>query len=151
MVDTELQSLRGVKQLIAGGDVLSAAHVEKASQSLVNCDLINGYGPTENTTFTCCERLGTGIAHGSMPIGRPISNTKVYVLSSEMEPVPAGVPGELFIAGEGLARGYLNDPATTAERFVPNPFAGGRGERLYRTGDQVRYRVDGSLEFLGRL
>ena len=151
MVDTELQSLRGVKQLIAGGDVLSPAHVEKVSQSLVNCDLINGYGPTENTTFTCCERLGAGIAHGSVPIGRPISNTKVYVLSSEMEPVPAGVPGELFIGGEGLARGYLNDPATTAERFVPNPFAGGRGERLYRTGDQVRYRVDGSLEFLGRL
>jgi aspartate racemase len=150
MVDTELKSLRGVRQLIAGGDVLSPTHVDKVARSL-SCQLINGYGPTENTTFTCCEKLTAGSVHGSVPIGKPISNTQVYVLTSDLEPVPVGVPGELFVGGDGLARGYLHDPATTAERFLPNPFASERGERLYRTGDRVRYRDDGSLEFLGRL
>jgi aspartate racemase len=151
MVDTELNSLRGVRQLIAGGDVLSPSHIEKAIRSLVNCQLINGYGPTENTTFTCCAPLAVENIGRSVSIGKPISNTQVYVLSREMEPVPVGVPGELFIGGDGLARGYLHDPSATAEKFVPNPFARERGERLYRTGDQVRYRPDGSLEFLGRL
>jgi len=151
MVDTELNSLRGVRRLIAGGDVLSAPHVEKAARTLVDCQLVNGYGPTENTTFTCCEILKSEDIGRSVSIGRPISNTQVYVLSPEMKPVPVGVPGELFIAGDGLARGYLDDPSATAEQFVPNPFAVEPGERLYRTGDQVRYRRDGSLEFLGRL
>jgi amino acid adenylation domain-containing protein len=151
IADTELNNLSGVKQLIAGGDVLSPAHVEKVAQTLVNCQLINGYGPTENTTFTCCGTLKAGSVDRSVPIGRPISNTQVYVLSDELEPVPVGVPGELFVGGDGLARGYLQDPSATAERFVPNPFAGEPGERLYRTGDEVRYRADGSLEFLGRL
>ncbi|HEX7294905.1 MAG TPA: amino acid adenylation domain-containing protein, partial [Pyrinomonadaceae bacterium] len=151
MVDTELESLNGVRQLLAGGDVLSPTHVQKVTQMLPGCELINGYGPTENTTFTCCEKLSPGSIRGSVPIGRPISNTQVYVLSDQMEPVPVGVPGELFVGGDGVARGYLHDPATTAERFVPDPFAGAYGERLYRTGDRVRYRADGSLEFLGRL
>ena len=151
LVDHELDNLQGVRELIAGGDVLSASHVRKVTKTLRNCRLINGYGPTENTTFTCCQTLTSFDTGRSVPIGRPISNTQVYVLSDEMEPVPVGVPGELFIGGDGLARGYLHDPSSTAEKFLPNPFATTPGERLYRTGDLVKWRRDGSLEFLGRL
>ena len=151
MADNELDHLQGVRQLLAGGDVLSAPHVRKVTKALRNCRLINGYGPTENTTFTCCQTLTSFDTGRSVPIGRPISNTQVYVLSEAMEPVPAGVAGELFIGGDGLARGYLHDPHATAQKFLPNPFATQPGERLYRTGDLVKYRRDGSLEFLGRL
>jgi len=151
MVDHDLHNLQGVRELLAGGDVLSASHVRKVTRTLRNCRLINGYGPTENTTFTCCQTLTPFDTGRSVPIGRPISNTQVYVLSDEMEPVPAGVSGELFIGGDGLARGYLHDPSSTADKFLPNPFATTPGERLYRTGDLVKYRRDGSLEFLGRL
>src|SRR5207245_14330 len=87
------------------------------------CRLINGYGPTENTTFTCCHRITAPCpADRPIPIGRPIANTQVYVLDEQLQPVPIGVPGELCIAGDGLARGYLNSPDLTAEKFVLNPF-----------------------------
>jgi len=151
MVDHELEQLAGVQQLIAGGDVLSVAHVESVTRMLPGCRVINGYGPTENTTFTCCGTVKAGSLERSVPIGKPVSNTQVYILSGAMQPVPVGVAGELFIGGDGLARGYLNDARTTAERFVPNPFSSVPGARLYRTGDQVKYRSDGSIEFLGRL
>jgi amino acid adenylation domain-containing protein len=148
MVDSQLETLGGVRQLLAGGDVLSIAHVERAAKQLAGCSLINGYGPTENTTFTCCYPVNPAERFfSSVPIGRPISNTEVYILDRKMQPVPVGVAGELYTGGDGLARCYLNDPAMTAERFVPNPFG---EERLYRTGDQVRYRSDGNIEFLGR-
>lgn len=151
MVDSELEKLQGVRQLLAGGDVLSVPHVEIAARKLVGCQVINGYGPTENTTFTCCESVTAhGVGH-SVPIGKPVANTEVYVLSSDMQLVPVGVAGELFIGGDGLARGYLDAPEATAEKFLPNPFARKPGDRIYRTGDQVRYRSDGSIEFLGRL
>jgi amino acid adenylation domain-containing protein len=150
IVQEQLESLSPVKQLLAGGDVLSVPHVQKALQSL-NCVLINGYGPTENTTFSCCCRVKKANQIGwSVSIGRPISNTRVYVLDRYLNPVPVGVPGELFIGGDGLARGYLNRPGLTAERFVPNPFGDIPGARLYRTGDSVRYLSNGNLEFIGR-
>lgn len=151
MVDNRLDDLRGVRQLLAGGDVLSVPHVEKVRRELPECRLINGYGPTENTTFTCCYTVPkTGEIVGSVPIGRPISNTVVYVVDRRMQPVPVGIPGELYVGGDGLATGYLNRPELTAERFVANPFTND-GSRLYRTGDMVRYRADGNLEFLGRV
>jgi amino acid adenylation domain-containing protein len=153
MVDHELDALSEVRQLLAGGDVLSPAHVARALQALpAGGVLVNGYGPTEGTTFTCCHRLeaGSSIA-GRIPIGRPIANTRVYVLDERGEPVPTGVPGELYIGGDGLAAGYVGDPKLTATRFVPDPFDAAAEGRLYRTGDLVRWRADGLLDFLGRL
>jgi aspartate racemase len=151
MVGGQLGRLKHVRQLLAGGDVLSVSHVREALAKLEGCRLINGYGPTENTTFTCCYPMTdpgqTGI---SVPIGRPIANTDVYLLDREMNPVPIGVAGELYIGGDGLARSYLNRPGLTAENFIPNPFSDEPGKRLYKTGDLVRYLPDGNIEFLGR-
>jgi aryl carrier-like protein len=148
LVDTGLESLAGVRCLLAGGEALSVAHVRRA-QAELGCELINGYGPTECTTFSACgSHFEPGALEHTVPIGRPISNTRLYVLDEVLQPVPIGVEGELYIAGAGLARGYLNRAGLTAQRFVANPF--GEGERLYRSGDRVRYRADGNLEFLGR-
>ncbi|HEY0783532.1 MAG TPA: amino acid adenylation domain-containing protein, partial [Thermoanaerobaculia bacterium] len=142
--------------LLAGGDVLQPEAVRRALAALpAGATLVNGYGPTENTTFTCCHVLrGGDELNGAVPIGRPIANTSVHLLDRALQPVPAGVPGELCAGGDGLARGYQGRPDLTAERFVPSPF--GVGERLYRTGDLVRHRTagggpDGVIEFLGRL
>jgi len=152
MVEEQLDSLRNVRQLLAGGDVLSVPHVVRALEQLPRAQLINGYGPTENTTFTCCHRItAPPLAGRSVPIGRPIANTQVYILDAQMQPVPMGVPGELFAGGDGLARGYLNRPELTAEKFVPHPFSPDPGARLYRTGDLARWLPDGSVEFLGRI
>jgi amino acid adenylation domain-containing protein len=154
MVDRQLDGLRGVRQLLAGGDVLSPSRVERVLRELPDCRLINGYGPTENTTFTCCHTIRPGTLSGAnVPIGRPIANTCVFLLDRRQRPVPIGLPGELYAGGDGLARDYWNDPVRTAERFVPNPFpeVPAAGERLYRTGDRARYRPDGAIEFLGRL
>ena len=151
MVEGHLQSLRGVRQLLAGGDVLSVQHVQQVLEGLPETTLINGYGPTENTTFTCTHAMRPGEqVQGTVPIGHPIANSTVYLLDGQLQPVPIGVPGELYTGGAGVARGYLREAALTAEYFVPDPFAGQRGARLYRTGDQARYRSDGRLEFLGR-
>jgi amino acid adenylation domain-containing protein len=150
MVDEELDSLKGVRQLLTGGDVLSVAHVRKALDALGEGRLINGYGPTENTTFTCCHAITRSSLKGhSVPIGRPISNTQCFVLDRSSQPAPIGVRGELFVGGDGLARGYLNDPELTAEKFIPNPLR--PGALLYRTGDFARYLPDGNIEFLGRV
>ncbi|MGH9848856.1 MAG: non-ribosomal peptide synthetase, partial [Blastocatellia bacterium] len=152
MVESRLESLRRVRQLLAGGDVLSVAHVDRILQELEETTLINGYGPTENTTFTCCFEVNASDgACDSVPIGRPIANTRVYILDSSLAPVPVGAPGELYIGGDGLARGYLNNPALTAEKFIPDPMRPVGGERLYKSGDRVRYLSDGTIEFLGRI
>ncbi|HYG12244.1 MAG TPA: non-ribosomal peptide synthetase, partial [Pyrinomonadaceae bacterium] len=113
--------------------------------------VINGYGPTEATTFSCCHVMEHSAEVGeSVLIGRPIANTQAYVLDENLKAVPAGVAGELYIGGEGLMRGYVNEPELTAQRLVPHPYASVGGERLYRTGDVARWLVDGHLEFIGR-
>ncbi len=151
MVDTQLERLRTIRQLLAGGDVLSVPHVQKALQELKDCILINGYGPTENTTFSCTYPMTeSSQISTSVPIGRPIANTEIYILDAHLQPVPVGVPGELYLGGAGLARGYLNQPALTAEAFIPHPFSDQPGARLYKTGDLARYLPDGNIEFLGR-
>jgi amino acid adenylation domain-containing protein len=146
MVDEQLADLAGLRQLLAGGDVLSPPHVARAMTALGAGRVINGYGPTENTTFTCCHTV-TSI-DGAISIGRPIRGTTVYVLDERRRPVPVGVAGELYAGGAGLAIDYLDQPELTAARFVANPFGAGR---LYRTGDRARWRSDGTLDFLGRL
>ncbi len=152
MVDERLEDLKPLRQLLAGGDVLSVPHVQKFFLKRGECKLINGYGPTENTTFTCCYPLTEPTQFGnSVPIGRPIANTQVYLLSAQLQPVPIGVPGELYIGGDGLARGYFNRPDLTDEKFIPNPFSNILGSRLYKTGDKARYLPDGNIEFLGRI
>jgi len=151
MVENHLEDLRGLRQLLAGGDVLSVPHVKRVFEELPNCRFINGYGPTENTTFTCCYPVkDLSKVNGSVPIGFPISNTSVYVLDRHANPVPIGIPGELYIGGDGLARGYLDRPELTEERFVRDPFSA-NGDRLYRTGDLVRYKASGEIEFIGRI
>ena len=151
MVDEQLEDLKQVQQLLAGGDILSVSHVLKLLREAKGCRLINGYGPTENTTFTCCYSItDASQIVKSISIGRPISNTQVYILDSQLQPVPIGVPGELYIAGDGLARGYFNRPELTARAFISNPFSGEPDARLYKTGDRACYLPDGNIEFLGR-
>jgi amino acid adenylation domain-containing protein len=141
----------GLKQLLAGGEALSVEHVKAAVVALDGGLFVNGYGPTETTTFACCYPVTRATELGdSLPIGGPIANTETYILDSRRQPVPIGVAGELYIGGPGLARGYLNRPELTEERFVAHPFSDRPGARLYRTGDRVRHRGDGTIEFLGR-
>ena len=152
MVEQRLEDLRPLRQLLAGGDVLSAQHVRKVLDNLPDCRVINGYGPTENTTFTCCHGMSPGEeVLEPVPIGWPISNTRVYILDENMNPAAPGETGELYAAGDGVARGYLNNPHTTAERFLPDPFVAAEDARMYRTGDLARWREDGVIEFLGRV
>ncbi len=148
MIDTRLEALRPLRQLLAGGDVLSPAHVGRAMRALPGCRLINGYGPTENTTFTCCHTIRPGDEAGPIPIGTPIAGTEIRLLDPELMAVPPGTVGELYAGGQGVALGYLGLPELTATRFVADPM--NPGARLYRTGDMVRQRPDGVLEFHGR-
>jgi len=152
MVEQRPDDIRPLRQLLTGGEALSVPHVKHALAALPGCRLINGYGPTEDTTFTCCHTITVEDTQGtSIPIGRPIANTQVYLLDSNRELVPIGEEGELYAGGDGVARGYLNQPELTAERFIPNPFSDDPNAKLYRTGDLARYRADGVIEFRGRV
>ncbi|AGC45639.1 amino acid adenylation domain-containing protein [Myxococcus stipitatus DSM 14675] len=150
VVDLEPDALKGVRQLLTGGDVVSAPHVKRVLEEQ-GLPVTACYGPTEGTLFTSCHRMTNPDQVGtSVPIGKPIGNTRVYLLDESLRPVPLGAPGELFIGGLGVARGYLSRPDLTAERFIPDAFDPEPGQRLYRTGDLARWRDDGVLEFLGR-
>lgn len=151
MIEHRLDGLRPLRQLLAGGDVLSVAHIRRALAELPQCRLINGYGPTENTTFTCCYRFPGDFAGVTAPIGRPIRGTTIHILDDAGRPVADGEEGELYAGGDGVALGYLNRPELTAERFLPDPWSPFPGARMYRTGDRVRRNADGVVEFLGRV
>src|SRR6185369_7515581 len=140
-----------VRQLLAGGDALSPAHVERVIAELPGTRLIDGYGPTEGTTFTCCWTAEAGRLGLTVPSGRPLANTFVAVVDAEDRPVAVGVAGELVVGGDGLARGYFGRADLSADRFRPEPLSGRPGERIDRTGDRVRWLADGRLELLGRL
>ncbi len=153
VVEERPAALSSLGQLLAGGDVLSPAQVRRAVAALPGVKLVNGYGPTEVTTFSCCHPIRDAAAIvATVPLGRPIGNTRVHVLGPDQEPVPAGAWGELWAGGDGLARGYVGRPDLTADRFRPDPFAppGSTGSRLYRTGDVVRRTGGGLVEFRGR-
>jgi amino acid adenylation domain-containing protein len=149
IVDRKVDALRGIKQLLVGGDVLSVAHIQKALAALPNTELINGYGPTENTTFTCCYRIPSDFAgNRSVPIGKPINNTSVYILDERLHKTAIGVPGDLYAGGDGLSVGYWRKPELTEKTFLRDPFHS--EGRLYKTGDRARFLEDGTIEFLGR-
>jgi amino acid adenylation domain-containing protein len=137
--------LSHLRALLTGGDRLSSAPDANSS-----FEFFNHYGPTENTVVATATRVEAGESRDPA-IGRPITNTQSYVLDSNLQQAPIGGPGELYVSGEGLARGYLNHPELTAEKFLPNPFVAEPGARMYRTGDRARFRHDGNLEFLGRI
>ena len=142
----------GLRYLMSGGDVLDPAVMARVlSSGHAPQHLINGYGPTESTTFTTTYEITAVREDGSsIPIGRPIVNTQVYILDAQCEPVPVGVTGELYIGGAGVAWGYLNRRELTAEKFLPDRFSVEAGARMYRTGDLCRWFKDGNIEFLGR-
>src|SRR5258708_21831243 len=149
-VDQRVNDLQPLRQLLAGGDTLSSTHVRKVLESCPGLKLINGYGPTENTTFTCCHVMCHGDrVTNSVSIGRPISNTFVYLLNEELQPVAPGMVGEVCAGGDGVARGYLNSPELTAEKFLSDPFSAAPTARMYRTGDLPRWLPNGTLEFFG--
>jgi amino acid adenylation domain-containing protein len=152
-VEQGVEELKRLRQLLWGGELVSPRHVQKAIAHLQDGQrLLHVYGPTECTTFACYFPVRKGYStENGIPIGRPIANTTVFVLDEKWQPVPAGIPGELYLGGDGLAQGYLNDPELTRMKFIPDPFSEASGERLYRTGDRARFRADGNLEFLGRL
>lgn len=154
-VMAELLRIKGVPESIRtvnlAGEALPVNTVEQLYEELKVERVFNLYGPSEDTTYSTYAGLKRREANGRVPIGKPISNTQAYVLDREYQPVPVGVIGELCLGGQGVARGYLNRPELTAEKFVPNPFVERGGERMYRTGDQVKWGRNGNLEFLGRL
>jgi surfactin family lipopeptide synthetase A len=144
----QLASLRCV---IVAGEACPRPLVDAHYRLLSQASLFNEYGPTEATVWSSVYECEPGETEPAVPIGRPIANTQLYVLDQNLQPVPTGVSGELYIGGEGVARGYINRPDLTDLSFIPNPFAPESGRKLYRTGDLVRHRADGNLEFLGRM
>ncbi|CAH1202646.1 Tyrocidine synthase 3 [Paenibacillus plantiphilus] len=147
LADYRPEMFAGIRQLLIGGEAVSPIHVNRVRRVCGDI-VVNGYGPTENTTFSLTYPI-TGHYDDPIPIGRPISNSTVYVVDEEGYMQPVGVPGELVVGGDGVSRGYANLPEMTAEKFVPNPFAS--GERMYKTGDLGRWRHDGTVEYLGRI
>ncbi|PYG87829.1 fengycin family lipopeptide synthetase D/tyrocidine synthetase-3 [Ruminiclostridium sufflavum DSM 19573] len=159
LVDTKPDSLQGVKKILFGGERVSVRHVQKALGALGPGKLMHVYGPTESTVFATCyniDRIDDRAV--SVPVGRPVTNTRLFVVDKYNRLQPVGVPGELCISGDGLAKGYLNRPGLTAEKFVSNPFCQCSEEqalcednRMYRTGDLVKWLPDGNIEFLDRI
>ncbi|MEI5998555.1 amino acid adenylation domain-containing protein [Paraburkholderia bengalensis] len=152
LADYRLEAFAPLKEVLTGGDVLSPVHVRKVMEAHAALQVINGYGPTENTTFSCCYRIprdAAALANGdAIPIGDAIAGTRVHIVDDKLSPVAEGEVGELVVGGDGVALGYLNRPELTAEKFVDDVFS--TGAKLYRTGDLVRRRPDGAIDFLGR-
>ncbi|WP_143693348.1 amino acid adenylation domain-containing protein, partial [Vibrio mangrovi] len=143
--------LPGLRYLLVGGDALDPAVIRRVLAESAPAHLLNGYGPTETTTFALTYEI-TAVSEdaASIPLGRPIGNTQVYLLNPQGQPVPQGVVGELYIGGDGVALGYLNQDELTAERFVADPYSAAADARMYRTGDLGYLRSDGTIEFVGR-
>ncbi|WP_051927048.1 non-ribosomal peptide synthetase [Streptomyces durhamensis] len=148
LIERDPGALAQMREVLAGGEALSPPVVAKALTAWPQTVLTNGYGPTETTTFAVLHSTRE-VPEGTVPIGTPMDDTRAYILDERLRPVPVGVPGELYLAGSGLARGYFAQPGLTAQRFVSCPY-GTPGERMYRTGDLARWRTDGRIDYLGR-
>ncbi|MEV7231302.1 amino acid adenylation domain-containing protein [Polymorphospora sp. NPDC051019] len=149
IIDDDPTILTPIQQLLTGGEPVSPTHAEKARQHLPNTQIIDGYGPTETTTFATCHPLPPHQPiTGPIPIGTPLNGTETHILDHHWQPTPPGTTGELFIGGPALARGYHNQPHLTAEKFIPHPTK--PGQRLYHTGDLVRQTPDGTIHYIGR-
>ena len=144
------ECFQGVRAVWTGGEAGSHQAFQAVARACPQTRLVHVYGPTETTTFATCTEIDIAGGETGLPIGRPMDNTRVYVLDEQLQPVPQGVVGELYIAGTGLARGYLGQAGQTAQRFVADPYAQRAGQRMYRTGDLVRWRGNGQIEFHGR-
>jgi amino acid adenylation domain-containing protein len=152
MAEYRIDDLRGLRKIVSGGESLSVRQVRKVLRELPETELVNGYGPTENTMFSNAlpvRHLPEGAAN--VPIGRPVANCTAYVVDRDFLLLPLGAEGEVWVGGDGLARGYLGRPELSAEKFVPDPFGVRPGERLYRSGDLGRFLPGGEIEFLGRI
>ncbi|MBD2358634.1 amino acid adenylation domain-containing protein [Tolypothrix sp. FACHB-123] len=151
LVDEQLTQLKQLKQIFIT-NILSVAHVKKLLQAAPELKLINVYSVSENTTVTCCYLItDTADIQTTVPIGRPIGNTQIYLLDAQLQPVPVGIPGEIYISGDGLAKGYFQNPELTATAFIPHPFNSQPGAILYKTGDLARYLANGNIELLLRI
>jgi amino acid adenylation domain-containing protein len=150
--DSRARQILPGRRLVLGGEASSWNLAAKVRELAPTCRIINHYGPTETTVGVLTFRLEDGAAQRThtLPLGRPLANTRIYILDPQLQPLPVGCPGELYIGGAGVARGYLNHPGMTAEKFIPDPFGAEAGQRLYRSGDLARYLPDGQVEFLGR-
>ena len=151
LVETDISLFENLKTILVGGEKLSQRHIEKLKQTYPSIEIINGYGPTENTTFSLTYNIKSTSDNISIPIGRPLNNRSAYVLSADQKLVPVGVAGEIYLGGSGVAKGYLNQGKLTTERFIKNPFIEGDTAKLYKTGDLGRWLPDGNIEYLGRI
>ncbi|WP_316634068.1 non-ribosomal peptide synthetase [uncultured Flavobacterium sp.] len=147
VVENEINIFENISQLIVGGDIVSPAHTQKVFEKYPAIKIVNGYGPTENTTFSTTFEIKNK-KYFNIPIGSPIPNSNAYILDEALNLVPTGVIGKIYVSGAGVARGYLNQPELTKEKFIQNPFI--QGERMYSTGDLGRWLPDGNIEFFGR-
>uniref|UniRef100_A0AAU2JWR9 Amino acid adenylation domain-containing protein n=1 Tax=Streptomyces sp. NBC_00049 TaxID=2903617 RepID=A0AAU2JWR9_9ACTN len=149
-IDVDVKAFHGLRTVLAGGDVLSVPHIRELQSAVPDCGIVNGYGPTETTTFAVCHRIGAqeDLGH-TVPIGTPLQNVDVRIVGDDGVPLPDGEPGELWIGGAGVSRGYWRRPDLTDQAFVTAPWDGSAG-RFYRSGDLARRRPDGVIEFLGR-
>ncbi|MCP5046127.1 MAG: AMP-binding protein, partial [bacterium] len=163
LLDADIEIFAGIGNLLVGGDVLSPPHIFRLKKRFPRLKIIDGYGPTENTTFSTTFPVEKEHLE-NIPIGKPIANSTAYILDGSYHLVPIGIPGELYVGGDGLSRGYSNRPELTAEQFVgaiighcslvigsSDKLAKVTNDRLYKTGDRVRWLPDGNIEFLGRL
>ena len=146
LIDDNIEIFKGLNTVLLGGEKLSPKHIQKLRTQYPNLQIINGYGPTENTTFSLTYDIKE--VSDSIPIGKPISNSSVYILNEKQQLQPIGVVGEIYLGGDGLAKGYLNDPDKTADKFVNNPFV--NGETIYKSGDLGMWLPDGNVLYMGR-
>jgi amino acid adenylation domain-containing protein len=150
LIENDITIFAKLKTILAGGEKLSEYHIEKMRQTYPEIEIINGYGPTENTTFSLTYNIKETEIRGTVPIGIPLNNRTAYILNSEQQLVPIGVTGEVYLGGDGLSKGYLNNPELTNEKFIKDIFSKDQNARLYKTGDLGRWLPNGNIEYLGR-